>query len=364
MENDIPIANNLKNKFLELFPGAEPGSNGNINLFTDPMKEYHSITKGVGIRCLSGNLILKLTGKDVQDFIHRISTNDVKNLGVFKQTNTLFTTEKGRLIDRTTFLKIGDYYLLVGSKDEDKKLLTWLDKYLIMEEIEIEDVSENYTIFEFYGSQVNSFMTMMCGDKCSELDGEKITIGDTDSIKTYFTKLNEVNNITKFAAVVSHEQAIEFVDYLNNHRSAFDLHFIGDKVFNHFKIVHGIPGYPNEINADYNPHEVNLIDEVNFAKGCYIGQEVIARLDTYDKVQRFLKGVKFDSHSEFSVPVDIVNEKNEVVGELTSKSNLELSEAAIGLALIRRKSLEKEEKYFVNNGEKVELEVTDLPIEE
>ena len=50
---------------------------------------------------------------------------------------------------------------------------------------------------------------------------------------------------------------------------------------------------PVKLNSDFNPHEARLLNAVDFKKGCYIGQEVIARLDTYDKVQRYLFGVIF-----------------------------------------------------------------------
>ncbi|MDH3590818.1 MAG: aminomethyltransferase, partial [Planctomycetota bacterium] len=49
---------------------------------------------------------------------------------------------------------------------------------------------------------------------------------------------------------------------------------------------------PNEINENHNPWEVGLDDAISLNKGCYVGQEVIARLKTYDKVQRRLRRVR------------------------------------------------------------------------
>ncbi len=362
---ELDTKHKLKSAFINLFPDAVPGNNGDIKSFTDFKKEYRSITKGVGVRARTRVMILKLTGDDVQDFLHRISTNDIKELGVFKQINTLFTNEKGRLIDQTNLMKIGDYYLLISNLDPEKRLWMWMEKYIIMEDIKIEDVTENYTLFDFYGSQADSFMTMMCGDKCSDLDGEKITIGETDSIKTYFSKVKVKNDIYKYVAVVDSEDAVNFIKLVNDRKSAFDLNFIGDRVFEYFRIVNGIPDFPNEINSQYNPHEINLITEVSFTKGCYIGQEVIARLDTYDKVQRVLKGVKLNLDSELDTPIDILDKQNEICGSITSLSQTELSDKCYGLALIRRKSLENETKFFIKNNEKkIELELSEFPIEE
>ena len=356
MENEVDIKHKLKNLFLELFEDAVPGDNGSIESFSDVEKEYHSLTKGVGVRCISTKLIVKLTGNDVQDFLHRVSTNDINSLGVFKQVNTLFTNEKGRLIDRTTLLKIGDYYLLVGSHEPEKRLLSWIEKFVIMEDINIEDVSDQYVIFEFIGAQVKSFMTMMCGDKCNDLDGERITLGETGSIKTYFTKVKEVNDIDKYWALVSASDAINFVNYLNDHRSVFDFHFVGDKVYNYFRIKNSIPVFPNEINTNYNPHEVGLLEEVNFKKGCYIGQEVIARLDTYDKVQRAMKLVHLNEEDRIELPSEIFKENGDVCGELTSLSDLEPGNNKIGLALIKKKALENNSDFFIKqNGKEIKI---------
>ncbi len=364
MNNEVDIAHQLKKALLKIFPNAIPGNNGNIKLFSSIEEEYRSLTKGVGVRSLSGNVILKLIGDEVLDFLHRISTNDLRNLGVFKLQKTLFTNEKGRLIDRTILFRIGDHNLLVGCADEDNRLKSWIEKYIIMENITVEEVSNNYTIFEIYGAQSNSFMMMLCSDKLNELNGENITIGDTESIKTYIAKVKENNNLDKYWILVNSEDAIPFVNYLHNNQSAFDLKFIGDEAYNYFRIINGIPAFPNEINSKYNPHEIGLIPEVSFKKGCYIGQEVIARLDTYDKVQKELKGVVFKTDQEIELPLAIFSIDGTEVGEVTSIEH-GLDNRIIGLALVRKKYLDPSNDLFVKiDDEKVEIKLSEFPIDE
>lgn len=365
MSSEVDTIHELKSAFLKLFPDAEPGNNGSIKSFSTFDKEYHSLTKGVGVKSLAGNVILKLTGNDVLDFLHRVSTNDVKDLGVFKHKITLFTNEKGRLIDRTTLLKIGDYFLLIGNPDPEERLKNWIEKYIIMEDIVVEDVTKEFTIFEFYGKQINSFMTMLCGDKTDDLDGENITTGDMDSIKSYVTKIKDRNSIDKFWVIVAANDAVECAYYINEHKSAFDLSFIGDDSFEYFRIKNGLLS-SNEINANYNPHDVGLIDEVSFTKGCYIGQEVIARLETYDKVQRELKGIKINLASLPITPLQLVLKDGTEAGEITSLAKSELNDNIIGLALVRKKAFESSDNIFakLNDKELVEIQVLDLPIEE
>ena len=63
---------------------------------------------------------------------------------------------------------------------------------------------------------------------------------------------------------------------------------LGATALETLRIEQGIPAFPSELNESHNPLEANLKPHVNFNKGCYIGQEVVARLNTYDRVQRFL----------------------------------------------------------------------------
>jgi folate-binding protein YgfZ len=111
---------------------------------------------------------------------------------------------------------------------------------------------------------------------------------------------------------------------------------IDDATYNILRIEAGIPTAPNELNAKHNPLETTLVQAVSFTKGCYIGQEVIARLDTYDKVQRHLMGVEIgETFNNGSLPVPIANVEGEQIGEITSLAFSPSLKKSIGLAFIK-----------------------------
>ena len=84
--------------------------------------------------------------------------------------------------------------------------------------------------------------------------------------------------------------------------------------FEELRIKLGVPAYGKELSEDYNPIEAGLLDHISFNKGCYIGQEVVARLNAYDKVQRKLVKLTWsgDIDSE-ELTVD-----GKVIGKITS----------------------------------------------
>ena len=88
-------------------------------------------------------------------------------------------------------------------------------------------------------------------------------------------------------------------------------HSLEKKAYEIFRIKNGIPKFPNELNDEFNPHEVNLSCDVSPDKGCYIGQEVIARLQTYDKVQKKMKGLLIPSDMLPERDTEIINKEGD-----------------------------------------------------
>ncbi|MNY27240.1 Aminomethyltransferase [compost metagenome] len=92
---------------------------------------------------------------------------------------------------------------------------------------------------------------------------------------------------------------------------------IGHEAWEQLRIEQGIPAFGHEIGEDVNPWEARLADSVSMSKGCYLGQEVIARLANYDKVQRYLVGLRFEG-DRFPVQGAELQVDDKKVGIVTS----------------------------------------------
>jgi folate-binding protein YgfZ len=126
---------------------------------------------------------------------------------------------------------------------------------------------------------------------------------------------------------------------------------IGYAAYEMLRLHHGLPAVGKEITDEYNPHEVGLYPFINFEKGCYIGQEVIARLDTYQKVQRLLMKVILEidqsSAPEWSPPSAPIFLGEQLIGQLTSACWSPELGRGIGLAAIR--------KQFADQAEPIQI---------
>lgn len=351
----------LKNKFKNCV--CEDSLIKVINNFKE---EYNSLRYGVGIR-LYNPVIIQLKGNDTIDFLHRISTNDLRNLKAFEKINTLFLNEKGRFIDRATLLNLNNYFVLIGLQDNSKKLFNWINKYIITEEIETTDITSSYILVEIIGPQTESFLTMILNEQSNEMNNlynslneNKVLSISNDNLK-YDLFLHKENGLNIYKILLEKNVLGNFIDYILENKSIFDLNFIGEDAYQVFRVEMGIPDTP-EINLNFNPHEINLLNEVSFTKGCYIGQEVVARLDTYDKVQRKLCGVIFENGDNV-LTGEVTDLEGENAGIITSVANSELLNKKIGLAVIRKKFLDKENFECLMNKKKLNLRIVTLPFE-
>ena len=119
--------------------------------------------------------------------------------------------------------------------------------------------------------------------------------------------------------------------------------------------MQGKPKPNHELTTDYNPLEAGLWDAISFDKGCYIGQETIARLNTYKGVKQRLWGIKFASPVNLSES-KLITLNGEKVGTITS--HCDTPEGIFALGYIRTKAGGEGLKVMVNE---VEGEVISLP---
>jgi folate-binding protein YgfZ len=123
----------------------------------------------------------------------------------------------------------------------------------------------------------------------------------------------------------------------------------------------GIPRYGRELTDDVNPLEAGLEEHISFTKGCYVGQEVIARLKTYGKTNRRLVGFVFHSDVEV-LPGTVVKANGHEVGKVTSSAYSIAQHRNIGLGYLRIDSYVPGVRLTAGiPGNEVECKTRELP---
>lgn len=265
---------------------------------------------------VTGRAAILLIGQDGQDLLQRLSTNDLSRLKEGGHVQTILTDEKGRIIDVVSVLKLETRkLLLVGQAADAQNLLQWMNKFIIMEDVRTELASSLYSHFLIFAIDDRAGGLKMGTD----LDGMWSYLEDWGG-----TRLRHV-----LIDVARGQQVVEGL-------SRNGLVAAHHRDFDEFRIMNGIPGSPNELSDTYNPLEANLAHLISWTKGCYIGQEVIARLDTYKKVQRRLVKMTLKEMPE-TVPCTLFG-GNDAAGTLTSAVRPHGGPTMLGLGYVRTQS--------------------------
>lgn len=296
-----------------------------INDFTALIHELN--TNGVmvaehGLGCL------EVRGKDGLDLLHRLSTNDLLGGPVPRALRTVFTSEKGRAIaDAEVVVTAGKTYLILQSAALGK-LRDWIDRFIISEDVRLEDVTPSCLITWLLGPQ--SISSMSSGhqqDAPIETDQSpnspegawwKSDLGSIPGIR-WLARRNVSGGVT-YASVHGQRMSLDAASY--------DL----------IRIAAGVPAYPNELNGELHPLEIGLREVISFKKGCYVGQEVVARLDAYDKVQRQLILLAVQDYPDAGgEPVEVML-GDQTLGHVTSVSYPLSDGGRLALAICRKGS--------------------------
>ena len=329
-------------------------------VYTDVSAEYQAITEAAGLHDSSYTGRLKASGDDALDLLNRLSTNGIINLAPGQGAPTILTTDRGRILDLLGVINTGDYTLLITSPGCQQTVIDWLDKYTIMEELTVEDISDSTALFTVCGPHSGEALARVLQP---EQDGSDLAAMGTYSVLSSAIEGHEVlvvrrplGDLTAFDLLVEADVAPQVWEALANS----GITPVGVDAFNAALVQHAVPRYGRELGDDYNPLEAGLIGSVDFAKGCYIGQEVIARLDTYQKVQRYLVRLRFSEGAEVQEGAGLQQEGRNV-GKVTSLATIPSTGELVGLGYVRTAGANPGQSLTLVAPSSGTAEVTDLP---
>ncbi|HAA33280.1 MAG TPA: folate-binding protein YgfZ [Cyanobacteria bacterium UBA8553] len=317
--------------------------------FSNDDAAIQAARQGVALVDLSHWGRIKISGDDRLRYLHNQSTNDIQRLKPGEGCDTVFVTSTGRTIDLATAYVMQDAVLLLVSPNRRQQLMEWLDRYIFpMDRVELKDVSSESATFSLIGPASDSLLKKLSDEMpVEEAYGShqllmletlkvRVAVGNGLALPGY-TLIVHASSAAKLWKILTEAGAIS----------------MGDRIWEQLRIQQGRPTPDRELTDDYNPLEAGLWKTISFEKGCYIGQETIARLNTYKGVKQQLWGVRLQAPVE---PGTVVRVGEEKVGKLTSFT--ETDQGPFGLAYIRTRAGGVDLKVQVGD---VEGEIVDVP---
>jgi len=319
--------------------------------YGDIRTELDAINKNVALLDRSYLGKVSLRGPEALDLLNRISTNDLQYLAVGTMCDTVFASPKGRLIDYCRVINSGEELILIGSFFHVNHLIEWINRFIILEDVEVSDISSEYSWLTIIGPHSKLFLGQLTNKTLT--DNEE-TIWIDIKGKNFPVLKNVSFKLPAYNILFKNTDAWSIISELQDHLESFKGTLIGDTAFQIIRVESGMPDWGTEITQDYNPHEARLTQAISFTKGCYTGQEVIARLDTYDKVQKYLMIVELSEKLSQMPPLEVFIDE-EQVGHLTSYTYNPISEKSLGLAYIKKMYTTENDLYVEVQTEKFKI---------
>ena len=358
MKNNFTI----KPIFAETFSNLKLNRDGLIDHYTSIADEYESLLHGVGIRDISFFNKLFIHGKKSLELLNRLSTNSVNDLNELEWKGTVFTNNEGNIIDRTILLRFEDYLLVIGSGTEKNKLLKWIDRFTLHDDITVTDALTDYNLFEIIGPESGSYISMILGDKHAQIQDNKIIRAQIENYFIHSVKCVDNTSCDKYIILVESKYANDFCGYLLKNTSAFNLSFVGEAAYDVFRIERGVPIVPNELNDNFNPCEANLTDEIDQEKKGYIGCEQVKNSPSHRSSESKLSGILFgEKLHDDTLNLTIHDESGVQVGVVTSINSSEIIENSLGIGYVDS-DIDQSELFAINGNSKFKITISDFPI--
>jgi folate-binding protein YgfZ len=286
-------------------------------------------------------------GEDRAKFLHGQVTNDITGLAENTGCYAALVNAKGKMESDLFAYRLADEILIDFEPGLAGAVQTRLEKFIITEEVEIADAAPHFGLLSVQGPTAAAIMAAL---KLPAPEAE-LALEKTEA-EIYSINQPRLGSIG-FDLFVPVDLLEQLKRQLLDHAP-----LCGEAAFEKARVLATIPRFGKDFTPDNLAPEGGIeARAISYAKGCYIGQEVIARIRTYGKVQRVLRGLKLDGAGAVGDDVFLGEKK---VGSLSSVT----TEPDAALALIRREANEPGTtlRMETKNGP-VNAEVATLPFE-
>lgn len=301
--------------------------------------ELQSLLRGAGIFDLGYRTILRATGKDRIRWLNNMITQTVKSLNPEDTAYTLVLNPQGRIQGDADVSMHEEFLQLETDRSQSERLLTHLRRYIIMDDVKLEELDASRTALGIAGPRAGEILRNLgapvpdAGNfQAGELSGTAVTV---------FGGFSPV--VPRFEIHTSSDDVLTVWKALQQAGATP----CGIESIEDFRVLEGVPAFDVDFSDKHLPQETNLLRALNFTKGCYIGQEIVERIRARATVHRSLRQFELEGDPPKTGPAEPLEIRagDAAVGELTSVANFGLPEfnKTLALGVVRVEALEKAE---------------------
>lgn len=289
-----------------------------------------SLTQSAGFVQLDNVGMIEIGGKDCKKHLHSFCTNEINKAGPGQVVEAFVLDVKGKTIGYVHLLIRESSVTCIALNDQNETLISHLDRYVIREDVSFTDVTADHSFFWLDGPSAAAFVQKQPGAP-EDLHGPV----------HFHCELNGVATHIASAPLFSQTGFLVYCNAGNAEQIANGLVDAGitpcdPRSLELLRIRAALPAFAHEVTSNRLPQELCRDRQaISFVKGCYLGQETVARIDALGQVNWLLTKLEFQGHVTDTVGAEFKHQ-DKTIGHITSLHYSPLSDTTFALAIVRR----------------------------
>ena len=321
--------------------------------FTSFADEYRAAREAVAIFDTNWHTIVELSGPDRVRYLNAIVSNDVKTLAEGRGTLALLLNPQGHILAELEIYALQDKLLVLSHASVRERTVATLDKFIIMDDVTLSDVTEQFGSFAVEGPRAGTVIAEACGLALEGFSEHAVAEVQIDGVACQL--IRHAHFALPGAEIIAPREHLGLL--WNNLRASVVAQHgaaIGMRALNSLRLEAGVPWFPDDFNDTVIPHEAALeATHISFTKGCYTGQEIVERVRSRGQVNRRRVQMKFstiespapltrlyargtETQSAENKAAETEPAEAKEVGIVTSSAFSPAANASIGMGYVRR----------------------------
>ena len=298
--------------------------------FGETAAELRALLEGCAVFDMAWQARLVLSGEDRVRWLNGMVTNNIRDLAPDHGVYSFVLNAQGRIQGELVAYNRGDYLLVTTDREQAPAIAGIFDRYIIMDDVEVGDVSDKLATIGVAGPKAREVLAA-AGIVVPPLDAGQVTdmVWRDIGVSVARSAQPQMDGYEIWFAP-------ENADKLWNALQSAGATPAGSEALELYRIVCGVPRFGRDLRERDLPQETGQQHALNFAKGCYIGQEIVERIRARGNVHRTLIG--FEVPGEPPQPGEKVRADDKDVGEITSAARVPFpsGERTLALGYLRR----------------------------
>lgn len=321
---------------------------------TSWQEEYKVVRDGgAGLIDLSLRGLIEVSGTEAIMFLNGLITNDVKNLEDNSWMLAAFPNVQGRLIAFARVLRLGDKFMFDTEAVTTEAVLSNLSRFTLAGDFRVTNLGGETALISVQGAKAADVVHNVFGEEVANIELNRVVSINNDFIIRATHTAED-----GFDVFCNDDDKNALIDSLMSAGATL----VGPEAFEVLRIEAGIPRYGVDMNEATVVLETGLDEAVSYKKGCYVGQEIIARIHWRGHVAKKLSGIALEEHGPVKPEDKLKTPEGKDIGRITSVTFSPKLQKTIALGYVRHEHLAAGTEVRIATDEKeLAARVIDIP---